>query len=138
MGYLQGKQKIKVILAKSALDSHDVGLRYIAKLLMDAGMEVVIIRYDFIEELVKVAMEEDVDCIGISYYCTGLEYEIPTLRRLLKEKGMDDVVVLVGGCINEEEKQKLVEWGVKGIFTPNDKPGQEVIDCIVSNIPRCY
>ena len=131
------KRKVKVVLAKSALDSHDVGLRYVSKLLVDAGMEVVVIRYDRIEELVKVAIEEDIDCIGVSYYCTGLEYEIPTLMGMLKDKKLDDLVVLVGGCISDEEKEKLTNWGVKGVFTPGEKPGNEVINCILSNLtPR--
>ncbi len=94
----------------------------------------IVIRYGIIDEVVKTALEEDVNVIGLSYYSAGWEYEVPRMLTLLKEKDMKPLVI-VGGIINEEEKAKLMEWGVKDVFTPG-RPVQDVIDCIVSNVTK--
>jgi methylmalonyl-CoA mutase C-terminal domain/subunit len=130
---MENSKKIRVLLAQTKLDSHGVGLRYIGKTLTDAGMEVIIFRYGVIEEVVKIALEESADVIGLSYYSAGLEYEVPIMMKLLKEKGLGNTVVIVGGIINEEEKNKLMEWGVKDVFTPG-RPVEDVIKCILSEV----
>jgi methylmalonyl-CoA mutase, C-terminal domain len=127
------RKKIRVLLAQTRLDSHGVGLRYLSKALMDEGMEVIIVRYGVIEEVEKAALEENVDVVGLSYYFPGFEYEIPLLMGLLKKKGLDDLIIIVGGIIDDEEETKLLEWGVKGVFTPG-RPVQDVIEHIISHV----
>ena len=129
------EKKVKVLLAKSDQDAHDRGVRYLAKVLRDAGMEVIIIRYRIADEVVPVAMQEDVDVIGLSFYGSGLMYDTSTVIKQLKENDVDDKVVLVGGTIPEKAMPKLYQMGVRGIFGPGD-PIKEVVDCIAKNITQ--
>lgn len=126
-------QKIRFVLAQIQIDSHGVGLKYVSKILMQAGIEVIIYRYRIIDEVAEVAVQEDADAIGLSFYMAGMEYDVPRLMELLKEKNRADLMVVVGGCINKEEKKKLLEWGVKDIFTAG-RPIQEVLGCIKENV----
>ena len=80
-------KRIKVLLAKSDQDAHDKGLRYIAGVLRDTGMEVIFIRYGICDEVAKVALQEDVDVVGMSFYGSGYRYDVPRVINLLKEKG---------------------------------------------------
>ncbi len=127
------EKKVKVLLAKSDQDAHDRGVRYLAKVLRDAGMEVIIIRYRIADEVVPVAMQEDVDVIGLSFYGSGLMYDTSTVITQLKENDVEDKVVLVGGTIPEKAMPKLSQMGVRGVFGPGD-PVREVVDCISKNI----
>jgi methylmalonyl-CoA mutase C-terminal domain/subunit len=129
------RKKIRVLLAQTRLDSHGVGLRYISKVLTDEGMEVIVVRYGIIEEVAEAALEENVDVIGLSYYFPGFEYEIPLLSKMLQERGIDDAIIIVGGIIDEEEEAKLLEWGVKGVFTPG-RPVQDLLECIFANVKQ--
>jgi len=125
------RRKIRVLLAQSRLDSHGVGLRYLTKVLTEAGMEVIILRYGVIEEVAKAALEENVDFIGLSYYFPGFQYEIPLLIKSLKDKGMTEVKIIVGGIFDEEEEAQLLGWGVTRVFTPG-RPVDEVVQCLLS------
>jgi methylmalonyl-CoA mutase C-terminal domain/subunit len=125
-------KRIKVLLAKSDQDAHDRGLRYIATVLRDAGMEVIFIRYGICDEVANVALQEDVDVVGMSFYGSGYRYDVPRVIDLLKEKGKN-VHFLVGGTIPREDWVFLREIGVLegGIFVPGI-PTKEVINCIKS------
>jgi methylmalonyl-CoA mutase C-terminal domain/subunit len=121
---------IRVLLAKSDQDAHDRGVRYIAEVLRDAGMEVIFIRYRIWKEVSKIALEEDVDVIGMSFYSSGYTYDVPEVLQALKAKGKK-VKFILGGIIPSDEAPKLMEIGVDGIFGP-DTPTEEVIRCIRS------
>ena len=129
------ERKIKVLLAKSEMDAHDRGLRYVASVLRDAGMEVIFIRYRIVDEVVTVAMQEDVDVIGLSFYGSGLMHDTARVIELLKENKADDMMVIVGGTIPEKAAPKLLEKGVRGIFGPGD-PIKEVISCISKEVSK--
>ncbi|MCI4455631.1 MAG: cobalamin B12-binding domain-containing protein [Sulfolobus sp.] len=113
------ERKIKVIVAKLGLDGHDRGAKVIARALKDAGMEVV---YTGLrqtpEQVVKAAVQEDADVIGVSIL-SGAHLElVPMLVNLMKEKGLDDVVLVVGGVIPPQDVPKLKEMGVDEVFLP--------------------
>lgn len=110
---------VRVLVAKPGLDGHDRGAKVIARALRDAGMEVI---YTGIRQtpqmIVEAASQEDVNVIGLSIL-SGAHLELfPEVMRRLKEKGMDDVIVLAGGIIPEEDRGPLLEAGIKAIFGP--------------------
>ena len=123
-------KSIRVLLAKSDQDAHDRGIRYIAEVLRDAGMEIIFIRYRICEEVAKTALQEDVDVIGMGFYSSGYSHDIPVVLNILKEKGKK-VKFLVGGIIPSDEVPRLEEMGVSAVFGP-DTPTDEVIKCITS------
>lgn len=110
---------IRVLVAKPGLDGHDRGAKVVARALRDAGMEVIYtgIRQTS-EMIVQAAAQEDADVVGMSIL-SGAHLEIlPEVMRLLKEKGMDDVLVVVGGIIPEADRKALTDLGVAGMFGP--------------------
>ena len=127
-------RKIRVIIAKPGLDGHDRGAKVIARALRDAGMEVI---YTGLrqtpEQIAAAALQEDADVIGLSILSGAHMHVCPRLMQLLKEKGLDDVLVLVGGIIPDVDIPKLREMGVKGIFLPGS-PMQDIIDYISGNV----
>ena len=110
-------RKIRVLIAKPGLDGHDKGAKVVAAALRDAGMEVVYTgRRQTTAEIVNAAMQEDVDIIGLSIL-SGVHLEVcEELFRLLKENGMDDVHVVVGGVIPRQDDAKLRKIGVSEVF----------------------
>jgi methylmalonyl-CoA mutase C-terminal domain/subunit len=110
-------EKIRVVVAKPGLDGHDVGAKVVALALKDAGMEVIYTGlHRTIEEIVKTALEEDVDVIGLSIYSGAHLALSQKLMDRLKEKGIEDILVLVGGNIPQKDIGPLQECGVDGIF----------------------
>ena len=121
---------IRVLVAKPGLDGHDRGAKVIARALRDAGMEVI---YTGIrqtpEMIVEAALQEDVDVIGLSIL-SGAHMELfPQIFRGLKDKEMDDVLVVAGGIIPEDDRTTLEEMGVKAIFGPGT-PTSEISEFI--------
>lgn len=111
--------KIRVIVAKSGLDGHDRGAKVIAAALRDAGMEVIYTGLRQTPEMiVEAALQEDADVIGISILSGAHMTIFPIILNLLKEKGMDDILLTGGGIIPEEDIVKLKEMGVGELFTP--------------------
>ena len=129
------RMRIRVVLAKSDMDAHDRGLRYLAKILRDQGMEVIFTRYRIVDEAVIIAHEEDADVIGLSFYSSGLMYDTLRALDLLREKQMTDVLVILGGTIPKDAAAELKTRGVKGVFTPGTPIG-DVIAFIKEN-SRC-
>jgi methylmalonyl-CoA mutase C-terminal domain/subunit len=112
-------KKIRVVVAKSGLDGHDRGAKVIAAALRDAGMEVIYTGLRQTPEMiVEAALQEDADVIGISILSGAHMTIFPRLMILLKEKGMNDVLLTGGGIIPEEDITKLKNIGVGEIFTP--------------------
>jgi methylmalonyl-CoA mutase, C-terminal domain len=130
-------RKIRVVIAKPGLDGHDRGAKVIARALRDAGMEVI---YTGLrqtpEQVMSAALQEDADVIGLSILSGAHMHICPRLMQLLHEKGMDDVLVVVGGIIPDVDIPRLRDIGVRGIFLPGT-PMQEIIDFIAANVrPR--
>jgi methylmalonyl-CoA mutase C-terminal domain/subunit len=111
--------KIRVLLAKPGLDGHDRGVKVIARALRDAGMEVI---YTGLrqtpEQIVNAAMQEDVDIVGLSILSGAHMTIFPRVVELMREKGMDDVLLFGGGIIPEDDVPKLKEAGVGAVFLP--------------------
>jgi len=107
---------IKVLLSRSQLDCHQRGLITIAAALRDAGMEVVYTRYLLPEEVVKTAVEEDVDVIGLSFMAWSHLGHVSEVMEGLKARKMNNVLVIVGGIMREDHKPQLLEMGVGKIF----------------------
>ena len=108
----------KVLVTKIGLDGHDRGSRVVAAHLRDAGMEVVYTPpWQKIDAVVKLAVEEDVDVIGVSSLATD-HLIVPKLMAALREAGLADVVVIVGGIVPDEDEPALLESGVARVFHP--------------------
>jgi methylmalonyl-CoA mutase C-terminal domain/subunit len=126
-------RKLRVVIAKPGLDGHDRGAKVIARALRDAGMEVV---YTGLrqtpEQIVTAALQEDADVVGLSILSGAHNHIVPRVMELLKAKGLDDVLVVIGGIIPDLDVPKLNDIGVKGVFLPGT-PMQEIIDFIDKN-----
>ena len=123
-----------MIVAKPGLDGHDRGAKVIARALRDAGMEVI---YTGLrqtpEQIVTAALQEDADVIGLSILSGAHNHIAPKLMELIKTRGLDDVLVVIGGIIPDVDIPKLREIGVKGIFQPGT-PIDEIVKFINSNV----
>jgi methylmalonyl-CoA mutase C-terminal domain/subunit len=124
-------RKIRVLIAKVGLDGHDVGARVVARGLLDAGMEVV---YTGLrrtpEEVVRAAVEEDVDWIGVSILSGAHLVLLPKIRRLLDEHGATDVRILAGGIVPQEDIPALKAQGVSEVFL-SGTPIAEIVDYLL-------
>jgi methylmalonyl-CoA mutase, C-terminal domain len=128
---------IRVVIAKPGLDGHDRGAKVIARALRDAGMEVI---YTGLrqtpEQIVTAALQEDADLIGLSILSGAHMHICPRVMELLRDKGLDDVLVVVGGIIPDVDIPRLQRAGIKGIFLPGTAM-QEIIDFINAHVrPR--
>lgn len=129
--------RIRVVIAKPGLDGHDRGAKVIARALRDAGMEVIYTGLRQTPEMIVAsALQEDADVIGLSILSGAHNHICPKVLDLLREKGLDDVVVLVGGIIPDVDIPKLKAIGVKGVFLPGT-PMQEIVEFIQREVrPR--
>ncbi|MBU5313293.1 cobalamin B12-binding domain-containing protein [Tissierella carlieri] len=127
---------IRVLVAKPGLDGHDRGAKVIARSLRDAGMEVI---YTGLrqtpEQIVAAAIQEDVDVVAMSILSGAHNHLFPKVVNLLKEEGVDDMLVIGGGVIPEDDIPYLIESGVEAIFTPGT-PTKDVIEFITNNLKR--
>ena len=118
---------IRVLLAKPGLDGHDRGVKVIARALRDAGMEVI---YTGLrqtpEQIVNAALQEDVDIIGLSILSGAHMTIFPRVVELMREKGMDDVLIFGGGIIPEDDVAKLKAIGVGAVFLPGATTEQTI------------
>ena len=124
---------IRVVIAKPGLDGHDRGAKVIARALRDAGMEVI---YTGLrqtpEQIVVAALQEDADVIGLSILSGAHMHICPRIMELLTEKGLTDVLVVIGGIIPDVDIPRLNEIGVRGIFLPGT-PMQDIVSFIFRN-----
>ena len=127
-------RKIRVVIAKPGLDGHDRGAKVIARALRDVGMEVI---YTGLrqtpERIVETALQEDADVIGISILSGAHNYVCPRLTELLREKGLNDVLVVVGGIIPDADVETLKGLGIAAVFQPGS-PMRAIIDFIEKNV----
>jgi methylmalonyl-CoA mutase C-terminal domain/subunit len=127
-------RKIRVIIAKPGLDGHDRGAKVIARALRDAGMEVIYTGLrQTAEHIVSAALQEDADVIGLSILSGAHNHIVPRLMELIKQRGLEDVLVVIGGIIPDVDVPKLKAAGVKGIFLPGT-PMQNIIEFINANV----
>ena len=130
------EKKIRVLVAKPGLDGHDRGAKVVARALRDAGMEVIYTGLRQTPEMiVEAALQEDVDVVGLSILSGAHMTLLPRIANLLKENGLDDVLLLAGGIIPDEDVPALNELGVRGIFGPGTST-QEVIKFIEEEIGK--
>jgi methylmalonyl-CoA mutase C-terminal domain/subunit len=128
------EQKIRVLVAKPGLDGHDRGAKVIARALRDAGMEVIYTGLRQTPEMiVNAALQEDVHVIGLSILSGAHNAIVPRVMDLLRQNKMDDVLVVVGGIIPDQDVKALKEGGVAAIFQPGT-PMEEIIRFIQSNV----
>jgi methylmalonyl-CoA mutase C-terminal domain/subunit len=127
-------KKIRVLIAKPGLDGHDRGAKVMAHALRDAGMEVIYSGlHQTVPSIVKMAIEEDVDVMGLSIM-SGAHVPISKkIMELVKKEGLDDMIVVVGGVIPAKDIPVLKEIGVTGVF-PGGTPFEESIDFIKKNV----
>jgi methylmalonyl-CoA mutase, C-terminal domain len=127
-------RKIRVLVAKPGLDGHDRGAKVIARALRDAGMEVIYTGLRQTPEMiVSAALQEDVDVIGLSILSGAHNAIVPRVSELLKQSKMDDVLLVVGGIIPDQDFDRLKEAGVKGIFIPGT-PMDDIVKFIRENV----
>jgi methylmalonyl-CoA mutase C-terminal domain/subunit len=130
------EKRIRVLIAKPGLDGHDRGAKIIARALRDAGMEVIYTGLRQTPEMIaSAALQEDVDLIGLSILSGAHNTLVPQLMSLLKQKGMDDVTVLLGGTIPEQDIPALKDAGVAAIFLPGTST-QDIVDFVRERAPR--
>jgi methylmalonyl-CoA mutase, C-terminal domain len=130
------EQKIRVLVAKPGLDGHDRGAKIVARALRDAGMEVVYTGlHQTAEMIVETAIQEDVNVIGLSLLSGAHMTLFMDVTKLLKEKGLDDVLVIGGGIIPEEDIPKLKKVGVSGVFGPGTHC-DDIVDFIRKNVKK--
>ena len=130
------EKKIRVLIAKPGLDSHDRGAKIVARALRDAGMEVI---YTGLrqtpEQIVETALQEDVDVIGLSILSGAHTTLFPKTMHLLKKKGLTDVVVFAGGIIPEEDVPTLKKIGIKEVFGPGT-PTSTLVEFVKNNVSK--
>lgn len=133
---MKSKKRIRVLIAKPGLDLHDRGAKVIVRILRDSGMEVI---YTGIrqtpEQIVETAIQEDVDVIGLSHLTGAHMTLFPKVTKLLREKGVGDVLVIGGGVIPEEDIPPLKEAGIVEIFGPGT-PLENIVKYIKENVRR--
>ncbi|HPQ67712.1 MAG TPA: cobalamin B12-binding domain-containing protein [bacterium] len=128
------KRTIRILVGKPGLDGHDRGAKIVARALRDAGYEVIYTGlHQTPEMIVNTAIQEDVDAIGLSILSGAHNHLFPEVIRLLKDKGVDDIVVFGGGIIPEQDIAGLKEAGVAAVFTPGTTL-QAIVDFIESNV----
>src|SRR5262245_54887738 len=134
---MSSERKIRVLVAKPGLDGHDRGAKEIARALRDAGMEVIYTGLRQTPEMIVTsALQEDVDVIGLSILSGAHNAIVPRVKGLLHQNKMDDVLLLVGGIIPEQDFDLMKKAGVAGIFNPGT-PMDEIAAFIRKNVkPR--
>jgi methylmalonyl-CoA mutase, C-terminal domain len=129
-------KRIRVLIAKPGLDGHDRGAKVVAQALRDAGMEVIYTGlHQTVDQIVNVALQEDIDVIGLSIL-SGTHVPIcEKLMQRMKEKGIGDTMVVIGGVIPDRDVPKLRDLGVKGIF-PNGTSFDAITAFLKESIKR--
>lgn len=127
---------IRVLMAKVGLDGHDRGVKVVAQALRDAGMEVIYTGlHNTPEQAVRAALQEDVDVVGVSILSGAHMTLLPKMRSLMDEQGLDDVLLMAGGTIPEEDKAPLRQQNVGGLFGPGTFT-EEIVNYIKGEVQR--
>jgi methylmalonyl-CoA mutase C-terminal domain/subunit len=133
---LSMNDRIRVLIAKPGLDGHDRGAKVIARALRDAGMEVIYTGLRQTPEMiVNAALQEDVQVIGLSILSGAHNAIVPQVMSLLREKGMSDVLVVVGGIVPDDDAEQLKKQGVAAVFQPGASL-EEIVNFIRSSVEQ--
>ncbi len=128
-------RRIRVLVAKPGLDGHDRGAKVVARGLRDAGMEVI---YSGLhrtpDQIVRTALDEDVQCVGLSILSGAHNRLLPEVVAGLRREGLDDVLVIAGGIIPDDDAGRLREAGIAAVFPPGT-PISEIVAFIANNAP---
>ncbi|MGH2935672.1 MAG: cobalamin B12-binding domain-containing protein [Gaiellaceae bacterium] len=129
------ERKIRVVVAKPGLDGHDRGAKIVARALRDAGMEVIYTGlHQTPEQIVETAIQEDADAVGISLLSGAHMTLVPRIMELLRENGAEDLLVVLGGTIPDEDAEELRKQGVAAVFGPG-APTADIVDFLSSSVP---
>ncbi len=130
------EKKIRVLVAKPGLDGHDRGAKVVARALRDAGMEVI---YTGLrqtpEAILQTCVQEDADVLCLSSLSGAHDYLFPKVAQLFKEKGVDDVLILGGGIIPEEDLQHMKDSGIEAIFGPGTRT-DDIVEYIRTHLKK--
>lgn len=131
------ERRIRILLSKPGLDGHDRGAKVLARCFRDAGFEVIYTGcHQTPEQIAAAAIQEDVDLVGLSCLSGAHKYLFPQVVKLLREEGADDITVIGGGIIPEQDMQPLYDAGLKALFTPGAKL-DSLVEWINTNVtPR--
>jgi methylmalonyl-CoA mutase C-terminal domain/subunit len=124
---------IRVVLGKMRFDAHDVGARFIMRKLVEAGMEVIFLRFALVGELVDAAVQEDAQVIGLSSLTGGHMSVVADLVAAVREAGLDDRLLVVGGVIADDDVATMRNLGVHGVFGPGSAPA-EIVEFIRNSV----
>ena len=120
-----GNPKIRVLIAKVGLDGHDRGAKIVARSLMDAGMEVIYTGLrQTAEQIAATAVQEGVDVVGLSFLSGDHMVLVPKVMQALREKGLENIMVIAGGIILKHQIPELKKWGVQEVFPPGTPPAE--------------
>jgi methylmalonyl-CoA mutase, C-terminal domain len=129
------ERKIRVVVAKPGLDGHDRGAKIVARALRDAGMEVIYTGlHQTPEQIVETAIQEDADAVGISLLSGAHMTLVPRIMELLRENGAEDVLVVLGGTIPEEDAAELKRNGIAEVFGPG-APTTAIVEFLERAVP---
>ena len=130
------EKRIRVVVAKPGLDGHDRGAKVVARALRDAGMEVI---YTGLrqtpEAILQTCLQEDADVLCLSSLSGAHDYLFPKVAQLFREKGIDDVLILGGGIVPEEDVLKLKESGIEEIFGPGTRT-DDIVEYIRTHLKK--
>jgi methylmalonyl-CoA mutase C-terminal domain/subunit len=124
---------IRVVLGKMRFDAHDVGARFIMRKLVEAGMEVIFLRFALVGELVDAAVQEDAQVIGLSSLTGGHMSVVADLVAAVREAGLNDRLLVVGGVIADDDVAAMRSLGVHGVFGPGSAPA-EIVEFIRNGV----
>lgn len=131
------ERKIRILIAKPGLDGHDRGAKVIARALRDAGFEVIYTGLRQTPQMIsEAALQEDVDVVGLSILSGAHMALVPRIREVMNENELDDVPIVLGGIIPDEDQEKLAVYGVRGIYGPGastDEIAQSIRDVVRTN-----
>jgi len=129
------ERKLRVLVGKPGLDGHDRGAKIVARAFRDAGFEVIYTGlHQTPEQIVSAAIQEDVDCVGLSILSGAHNTLLPRVTQLLKDKSADDIKVFCGGVIPEDDIPGLKAAGIIGVFTPGTST-DDLVKWVQVNIP---
>ncbi|MEW6614075.1 MAG: cobalamin-dependent protein [Thermodesulfobacteriota bacterium] len=129
------EEKIRVLLTIARFDGHDRGVRYLARKLMELGMEVIFTRFVHPGDVVSTAIQEDVDVVGVSFSVGGHKYITSEIIKGLRENKRADILVILGGIIPDDEVGELINMGVGKTFGPGS-PATDIAQYIKDNMTK--
>lgn len=130
------EKRIRVVVAKPGLDGHDRGAKVVARALRDAGMEVIYTGLRQTPEAIfQTCVQEDADVLCLSSLSGAHDYLFPKVAELFKQKGVDDVLIMGGGIIPEEDVPRMKESGIEGIFGPGTRT-DNIVEFIKTNLKK--